>query len=136
MLVIVGFMMSTVLMNLFIGVLTVSYEIQARKSSVLFSRFRASAALEAYAIRRGWRTLRNSVLPCCVRNTASRSSWGRASVDASADAQLAAGGKEDPENGFMWVSTARIECDDDIKACVDRRSATPIHNRQSTLVIA
>merc|ERR1712048_1497140 len=101
MLVIVGFMMSTVLMNLFIGVLTVSYEIQALKSSVLFSRFRASAALEAYAIRCGWHTLKNSVLPCCFRKKGPRSSWGRANVNV---AQLAAGEKEDPENSFMWVS--------------------------------
>merc|ERR1712003_278846 len=76
-LVLVSFVMSTVLMNLFIGVLTVSYQASSRKSLVLFSRFRTSAAVETYAILSGWRGLRIFCTTCSRRDKKRRLSWGR-----------------------------------------------------------
>jgi len=57
MLLFLSFMMSISLMNLFIGVLTVSYEAHTQRAYESYLRLRTGTVLEARAVRVGWQTL-------------------------------------------------------------------------------
>lgn len=64
MLLLIGFLMSITLMNLYIGVLTVNYEAHAKKALVYFSCWRVSIIIETQAMLLGWVTLKRQFKKC------------------------------------------------------------------------
>jgi len=113
-LLLVSFTMTIFLMNLFIGVLTVSYTNCTSKATVSFSRFRMHRILEAQAKLAGWNALRNvmrltgtksisikpsGLLPRSKSKEADGSGSGRLSVSAAPEGCE----MEEANDMFMWV---------------------------------
>jgi len=103
-----GFMMTVSLMNLYIGVLTISYESHTHKARASYLRWRAGAVLEARALHAGW-----TKATMCFRSTKAKSlrrlSTIKLNRSATADSRAQNTGEshQHEEEAFMWVCVNR-----------------------------